>query len=171
MRRGSKECRPANSPRRCFSPWSDAAAAFAQIGDGAIVVGGEGVEADDSSAAPYRLVFQPDSGEYVNETSFLTQSDFAERIQVVHLAARIEELAVLSDGLQRLALDLARGRPYPSFFLPMFAAPTRAPTRCRGRWSSSSIRRASTRTDDDKTLILAQRQAPPHSESHDEALR
>lgn len=45
--------------------------AFAQIGDGAIIVG---------AGEMYEPVFWPQSGEYANTTNFLTDNKFAERV-------------------------------------------------------------------------------------------
>jgi hypothetical protein len=69
----------------------------------------------------------------------------------------------MSDGLQRLALDLARGRPYPPFFRPMFAAlRDQDPDSLLGPLVEFlSSPRVNARTDDDKTLTLSRRRAHP----------
>src|SRR5262249_11022537 len=74
------------------------AAAFAQIGDGAIVT-----RYDDA----YRPVFWPQGGEYANSTNFITDDDFDDSLEFASFEERIDELALFSDGLQRLALNLA----------------------------------------------------------------
>jgi hypothetical protein len=86
-------------------------AAFAQLGDGAIVIG-------DGQA--HRVVFWPDSGEYVNATDFLTDEGFADLIRFETTTDPISEVALLTDGLQRLALDFAGRTAHPGFFAPLF---------------------------------------------------
>lgn len=128
-------------------------AVFAQLGDGAIVVG-----ADPN----YRTVFWPEPAEYANATDFLTDDQFVRTIQVELVPERITELAVLTDGLQRLALDFAARAPHPEFFRPLFRhlrtasdpEPLLEPFR---QFLDSS--RVNDRTDDDKTLVLAIRHA------------
>lgn len=75
-------------------------AAFAQVGDGAIVVrvvdGGHDV------------VFWPEPSEYVNATSFVTDDVIDSSLQFRIVEGSVQELAVLTDGLQRLALDFDR---------------------------------------------------------------
>jgi Protein phosphatase 2C len=125
-------------------------ALFVQIGDGVIVV------ADGDS---FGLVFWPESGEYEGETDFLTDEVFADHIRVERRAGRIDELALLSDGLQRLALDYAARQPHGPFFAPLFQhLRTHDPESLQGDLSRFlDSPRVNQRTDDDKTLILASR--------------
>src|SRR5262245_49366406 len=74
------------------------AAAFAQVGDGVIVAG---------AADGYEAVFWPQTGEYANSTNFLTDPGFADELVFQMWPQRIEELALLTDGLQALALNFA----------------------------------------------------------------
>jgi len=123
------------------------AAAFAQVGDGAIVVGD-------------RVVFWPDPAEYANATDFLTDADFPAKLRFETADAPVPEVAVLTDGLQRLALDFAAKAPHAAFFRPLFDA-------LRSAADSESLiepfrtlldsPRVNARTDDDKTLVLAVR--------------
>jgi len=127
-------------------------ALYFQVGDGAIVVKQEG------QLTP---VFWPDSGEYANMTYFVTDANAQD-----HLRAEVrdttDELALFSDGLQRLALVFATESAYAPFFEPMFNAlrssndeQTDALCAALERFlGSDAINR---RTDDDKTLILATR--------------
>ena len=85
---------------------------FAQVGDGAIVT------RDDSTLT---LVFPPHKGEHANETRFVTASDAAAHVQTATLPAPAG-LAMLTDGLERQALDLNSGTPFAPFFAPFFAA-------------------------------------------------
>jgi hypothetical protein len=128
----------------------DEASAFAQVGDGAIVVG-----AKDG----YGTVFWPEQGEYANITTFLTSAGFEEQI-AFDRRDRCDEVAMLTDGLQRLALDFNAQTAHGPFFKGMFDALKSAATHedlfapLRSFLSSSSV---NDRTDDDKTIILATR--------------
>ncbi|MDY3560120.1 protein phosphatase 2C domain-containing protein [Gemmata sp. JC673] len=126
-------------------------AAFAQLGDGAIVCGaGDG----------YRVVFWPEPAEYANATDFLTDDGFAGAIRTEVVADRVTELAALTDGLQRLALDFAARAPHAGFFTPLFRRlrtepDTEALFEPLRQFLNSP--RVNERTDDDKTLVLAAR--------------
>jgi hypothetical protein len=130
-------------------------AAFLQIGDGAIIVGSE-------SAPEYDWVFWPQKGEYENMTSFATDAAAGERLEYTLVEGSIEELALFTDGLQRLALHFGSRKAHTPFFGPMFA-PVRAATEGYSATLSSALAaylalpRINARTDDDKTLILATR--------------
>jgi hypothetical protein len=129
------------------------AAAFAQIGDGAIVV-----RKDDA----YQAAFWPQSGEYVNTTNFLTDTEWERRLEFKTEEGSVIDVALFTDGLQPLVLDYAEKAPYARFFGPMFArlrdsqAPDELLVQLR-RFLDSP--RVNDRTDDDKTLILATRLA------------
>lgn len=128
-----------------------ATAAFGQVGDGAIVVahGGE-----------HRAVFWPEPSEYANTTDFLTDDLFAAALRVETTSVPLDEVAVFTDGLQRLALDFSTRAPHPAFFRPLFKAlrtagspePLQTPLR-----QFLDSERVNERTDDDKTLVLAVR--------------
>jgi hypothetical protein len=131
------------------------AAAFSQIGDGAIVVG---------DGDTYRTVFWPQNGEYANTTNFVTDEAFADNLVFQLHQGPVDELALFTDGLQMLALNFADHSVHRPFFLPMFrklrlaAAGEGLPRALRHFLGSPSVNQ---RSDDDKTLILATRvQAP-----------
>ena len=127
-------------------------ATFAQLGDGAIVVRG---------SEEFRTVFWPEPSEYANATDFLTEDRFREAIQFATMSESICELAVLTDGLQRLALDFTTRQPHRAFFQPFFerlrveTEPTTLVEPFREFLDSA---RVNDRTDDDKTLVIAIRQ-------------
>ena len=129
----------------------ESTALFIQIGDGAIVVR----NGDD-----YRPVFWPQSGEFANTTNFLTDDRFAERVEWNRLSERVDELAVFSDGLERLVLRFADRSVHRPFLEPFFAALRQAENSeeyfepLRLFLGSPKVNE---RTDDDKTLILATR--------------
>jgi len=126
--------------------------AAAQIGDGAAVV------ADD--AGTLRAVTAPASGEYLNETVFLTSPGALDALQCVVWRGRAAHLAVFSDGLQMLALKMPAATPHAPFFAPLFrfaagqGADPDASGELAGFLSSAGVRQ---RTDDDLTLLLATR--------------
>jgi serine/threonine protein phosphatase PrpC len=129
---------------------------FLQVGDGAIVVALE---------EEYTPVFWPQSGEYVNATYFVTDQEVIQHLRFQVLVESITEVALLSDGLQMLALQFSEQSAYTPFFRPMFAQLALAPV---GNAEQLSIALANflnsepvnNRTDDDKTLVLATRRQP-----------
>jgi uncharacterized protein YegL len=72
-----------------------------QIGDGAVVASG----ADDAVVG----VTTPERGEYINETSFLTSAGAVEAARVGEWRGPVAHVALTTDGLQVVALDLASG--------------------------------------------------------------
>jgi hypothetical protein len=134
----------------------DHQAIFFQIGDGAIVA---------STGDTQGVVFWPDSGQYANMTFFVTEEDALSHLHVSVTTARIDEVALFSDGLQRLALSLEQRAPHTPFFDPMFSVLRRLkPDECEAideqlvRFLNSGPVNA--RTSDDKTLVLATRRSP-----------
>lgn len=129
-------------------------AAFVQIGDGVIVFDGP---------KGYELAFWPQSGEYANTTRFLTEDGYTEHLRVELVERPVMELAVLTDGLQMLALDFAECRPHARFFAPLFRTVREGPDEEKLRESLLAFmdsKRVNDRTDDDKTLFLATRIPP-----------
>jgi hypothetical protein len=133
----------------------ESAARFAQIGDGAIVI---------LDGERYRPIFWPQSGEYANATNFLTDRSWERSLAFAALDCRVDEVALLSDGLQALCLNYAAKGAHGPFFLPMFRPLREAPS---GASLLKALRQfldspqVNERTDDDKTLILATR-VPSH---------
>jgi Protein phosphatase 2C len=130
------------------------AAAFLQVGDGAIVVSEE-IDA-------YGHVFWPDRGEYENTTYFITQDSALEHLQFENIERTIQEVAVFTDGIQRLALDYKAEMPHQPFFQSMFSALRREgigrqETLCDSLRQFLGSERVNGRTDDDKTLVIASR--------------
>lgn len=141
-------------------------AAFVQIGDGVIVFDGNGGNdrnPDSHSAAGYDLAFWPDNGEYANTTRFLTQADFRDHLRIEIVPRRICELAVMTDGLQMLALDVAGSKVHDRFFSPLFRtvkAGSDEEALTASLLAFMDSKRVNERTDDDKTLLLATRIIP-----------
>ena len=121
-----------------------------QLGDGSVIVRTD----EDELVA----VTNPQRGEYANETFFLVQEDALDNLQVQVLHTPVQGLAVLSDGLMRLALQMPANMPHRPFFKPLFAFAASAEDMeaATGQLASFlSSERVSERTDDDKSLVLA----------------
>ncbi len=131
-------------------------AVFAQIGDGVIVV--PSPEEPDE----YCYVFWPQKGEYANETYFTTDAEAHNRMQYDLVPRRIDEVAVLTDGIQSLALHYQTQSAHNPFFRPVFAWLRLAPDDYTNKFTRSlaaylNSGKVNQATDDDKTLILATR--------------
>ena len=130
-----------------------------QLGDGAVVSAGE----DGSLQAVTTL----QRGEYANETNFLTQDQALELVAIQVIEEQVRALAVMSDGLTRLALKRPGNEPHPPFFKPLFAfVESSASSNDAARANDAlaeflSSPRVCERTDDDKALVLALRSDCP----------
>jgi hypothetical protein len=132
----------------------DGWAAFAQVGDGVIVFDGD---------TGYELAFWPDNGEYANTTRFLTDDDYRKHLRIEVVTRQVSELAVMTDGLQMLALDFKGARVHNRFFEPLFRTVRNNPDEAALQASLLDFmdsKRVNERTDDDKTLLLATRNNP-----------
>lgn len=125
------------------------------IGDGWAVVREGGV---------LRAVATPERSEYVNETFFLTsRGALDEAVYEVVPAAGLDALALLTDGAAWFSIDLDARTPSEALFgkLFTFAADSSRPSEERdeelARFLSSEM--VIRKTDDDKTMILAVRDA------------
>lgn len=124
-----------------------------QVGDGAIIRG----TADDN----YALLWWPQSGEYHNTTHFITDDPLMPNLQIALLDEQVHELAMFTDGLQMLCLSSANRAVHTPFFTPLFQAVRQIETEEQNEilvrkladyLNSAAI---NSRTDDDKTLLLA----------------
>jgi hypothetical protein len=133
---------------------SDHEAIFIHVGDGASVF-----RAGNNS--DWQVATWPAQGEYAATTFFVTD-DPQPSIQYCFVDNQITEIAVFSDGLERLVLDFSSHSAHAPFFEKMFApldnafyGRNRALSRAlKGFLDGPSV---CDRTDDDKTLILAKR--------------
>ena len=130
--------------------------AFIQLGDGAVVYR----FAEPSS--PYVLAVWPDNGEYENQTYFLTDRQDVRRFRFGVIEGRVSEAAIITDGLQRMALNYAERAPHIPFFAPILAALTPEMDGEQLELSDAlesflSSPQVNNRTNDDKTLIIASR--------------
>jgi hypothetical protein len=142
-------------------------AAFFQIGDGAIVVSNR-AEPDD-----YGWIFWPQHGEFANQTNFVIQDNALEVLEFELEDRCVDEIAMFTDGIERLVLDLQNKTAHAPFFRPLFgwlaktepaAAGEKIPTsEVVSRYLGS--KQINDRTDDDKTLILASRRPAPTTQN------
>jgi hypothetical protein len=124
--------------------------AAAQIGDGIVV--GEDREGNITSLT------HPSRGEYINETIFLTSQHALENACITISETPLKTVALLSDGLQMLALRMPECMPHPPFFIPLFRfieeikEVKEAEEKLREFLASPRIRE---RADDDLTMVIA----------------
>lgn len=129
--------------------------ACAHNGDGAIVVA--------DAAGQLVLAGRPVRGEYANEVPFLTSQDGLDAVAYSVLPGPTHGVALLTDGLLRLALSLPETLPHPPFFEPLLAF---AASEADGDAAAGALaaflasERVTARTDDDTTLVLAVRRPP-----------
>ncbi len=122
-----------------------------QIGDGGIVVDvGKGLV----------VPITPIAGEYANMTNFITDEDAIDVLAVVTLPARANKVAVFTDGMQRLALNMATNTAHEPFFAPFFSILATAEEEQEDDLQVQLAHflqsiAVNERTDDDKTLALA----------------
>jgi hypothetical protein len=121
-----------------------------QIGDGAIV----GTNSETMS----RLT-KATHGEYASETVFVTSQDYLEHCSCTTVVSEnVTGLALLTDGLEPVAMNLQTDEPFAPFFSPLFQFVCSEKDTFEKSQALSELlgsKRISQRTHDDKTLILA----------------
>lgn len=124
-----------------------------QLGDGGIVL-------DFGNGLVVPTI--PMNGEYANMTHFVTDEDAMDRLQAIVFPEGACKVAVFSDGLQRLALNMADNSAFEPFFKSKFeilarSASTQEDEVQRALHGFLDSEAVNQRTDDDKTLALAVR--------------
>ncbi|MEE8465989.1 MAG: PP2C family serine/threonine-protein phosphatase [Dehalococcoidia bacterium] len=120
-----------------------------QVGDGSAVV-------DDCEDGVLGLT-KPQTGEYINETMFITAEDAMDQAEIVFREGRLSGGAVFSDGLQMLGLKMPEGTPHAPFFKPLLqfvGAATDAAAADEELKSFLRSPRVTGQTTDDLTLVL-----------------
>ncbi|MGV2391142.1 MAG UNVERIFIED_CONTAM: protein phosphatase 2C domain-containing protein [Microcystis novacekii LVE1205-3] len=119
-----------------------------QIGDGFIVF--KPLEGN------YQLLFQPDKGEYINETTFVTSSNAVEDMQIGVLTEPVAFICVATDGVEKVSIDYKTWEPFPPFFQPLeeYLQQTKTPLQedLKEFLEREDLDKLTT---DDKTLLLA----------------
>lgn len=130
---------------------------FFQVGDGAIVVRRE---------AGLEPATWPANGEYANTTYFVTDDRAQDNLFTALNQPPVEDVALLTDGLQTLALQFAERRVHEPFFEGFFHHLKQQPagnsihlSQLMQEYLGSPV--VNKRTDDDKTLLLASLVQPP----------
>jgi serine/threonine protein phosphatase PrpC len=122
-----------------------------QIGDGFLIT--------RLQEKDYHLLFQPDKGEFINETTFITSKSALEEMQVEVLSGKQEFICASTDGLERVAIRMRDWTPFPPFFRPLeeFIKQTENPeAEDQYLLDFLNSERLNARTNDDKTLLLGQ---------------
>jgi hypothetical protein len=127
---------------------------FAHVGDGCAVVR---LQSTGTWVAPT----WPDHGEYASTTTFVTDQPAA-KIRVTLMEDPIDVIAVFSDGIERMVLDMVSRKPAERFF-GVVAAPVIKSAVPSGKDAALSEQlkgyldseQVCARTDDDKTLVIA----------------
>jgi serine/threonine protein phosphatase PrpC len=122
----------------------------AQVGDGVAVAG-------DRQGNLVALTV-PQRGEYINETTFLVSPKALDTAQVNLWRGTAANIALLSDGLQLLALEIGDGKPHVPFFSPLFKFMANVTDDTEAKEQLVKFLRSpriTERTDDDLTLLLA----------------
>jgi hypothetical protein len=126
-----------------------------QIGDGVIVI------ADQEPQ--WRWVFWPQKGEYANTTFFLSDERALADAVACDLSDDVQDVALMSDGVEPLALHFASRTAHGPFFKSVFtplhanAADGEAAELSAALSAMLATPAVRTRTDDDTTLVLATR--------------
>jgi hypothetical protein len=130
-------------------------------GDG-LVLGqiGDGVLVALTPTGDLHTLTQPQRGQYANETLFLTMAGALDRAYFQVIELELAGLAVMSDGLSRLALQLPSYAPHAPFFIPLWTFTAQAKSGDLANQELAAFlasERVCARTDDDKSLVIAVR--------------
>ncbi|WP_298829441.1 PP2C family serine/threonine-protein phosphatase [uncultured Piscinibacter sp.] len=122
-----------------------------QVGDGGVVV---------DTGAGLEVAVVPMSGEYANMTHFVTDEDAVTVLATKSYPDRALKVAAFTDGVQRLALNMATNTPHEPFFSPFFNGMAKATAEQEDQLQGLLVKflgsqPVNERTDDDKTLALA----------------
>jgi len=121
----------------------------AQIGDGAVVL--------EDAHGQLHLLSHMRFGEYLNETVFLTSKNALKHARFERWEGEVAHLAIFTDGLELLALQLPDAKPHPRFFQPLFRFADSDEATVEQLEAFLRSERVRTRTDDDLTLVLVGR--------------
>lgn len=133
-------------------------AVFFQIGDGAIVV-------SPKDSQEYSPMFWPQHGEFANQTNFIIQDSFADTLEFANRPEQFDKIALFTDGIERLILDFSSKTAHPPALSPIFdwlatTDPSLDDAYCPALVAYLASDFINSRTDDDKTLVIATRSSP-----------
>ncbi len=121
-----------------------------QIGDGFIVI-------QQPEQEGIQLLFQPDKGEFINETLFITSQGALDQIQVVVKPGNPQFICAATDGLEKVAIRYHDWQPHFPFFKPFIDCLSLIPeVDDQHQYVQTFLEsdRLNAKTDDDKTLLL-----------------
>ena len=120
-----------------------------QIGDGFITL--------RCQKENLQLLFSPDKGEYLNETTFVTSTTALTAMQVCVRSGKPDFICAATDGLERVAIRMSDWTPFEPFFQPLeeYLREINYPEQ-QDEYLMTFLNsdRLNARTDDDKTLFL-----------------
>lgn len=125
---------------------------FVQIGDGIIAIGDEN---------DMECVFLPQNGEFINTTHFATETGAINIFMYKTTSEPVKRIAMLTDGIEQIALDFKAQKPFKPFFVPFFSVLEKLEDTGYSEMLSKQLEiflqsdRVNKKTDDDKTLFLA----------------
>ncbi len=132
----------------------------AHIGDGGIV-------ARLADGGAWQALSWPDHGEYASTTRFVTDKP-PTPLRTNITRQPIDALALFSDGIERMVLDMATQTPFARFFSTMAAPlpkePGKAHTLSGQLKAYLDSEAVNSRTDDDKTLVMAVLHSEPSTQ-------
>jgi hypothetical protein len=136
----------------------------APIGGGALQIG-DGVIVIAEQPLSWRWLFWPQKGEYANTTFFLSDEKSLAHAEVAPLPDEVQDVALMSDGLDPLALQFAKRTAHEPFFrtvlAPLHAAADKGEATALSAGLNSLLGSPAvrSRTDDDASLIIATRRS------------
>ncbi|HTP25323.1 MAG TPA: PP2C family serine/threonine-protein phosphatase [Anaeromyxobacteraceae bacterium] len=124
--------------------------AIAQVGDGTVVAQRPGGHLERFS--------NPRTSEYVNETVFVTSENYLEAFTFRSLPCEgLGAFAIMTDGLESLAINYRTREPERAFFDPLFEFARTASADDAFLQHLLDREEINERTNDDKTLVIATR--------------
>lgn len=154
------------SEKRGLSPRDFAATLLCVISNGdeslVIHVGDGCVVLKEENSGDWIAPTWPEQGEFASTTFFVTD-EFGLRLRINRHTERISAIALFSDGLERLALDFQQTKPFNGFLEGMIKPLTSSTHFGKDKSLSTALKSylnsdaINSRTDDDKSLIIATR--------------
>jgi hypothetical protein len=132
---------------------TESGAIFMQIGDGAAVY---------RSGDEFQVALWPESSEYVNTTYFVTRADAQAHFFIRRIDEPVEDVALFTDGLQYMVLDVKSQEPHQPFFGAVTKRLCDAEpgyVEAFAAWLLATLKspQVTGRTDDDTSLLVAKR--------------
>lgn len=127
-------------------------ALFVQVGDGIAVF---------RQGDAYEVAIRPEEAEFINATYFVTDTNVVDHLQVRLVEGAVDEVAILTDGLQPLVLHPADHRPHDRFFETVFRnlRAEKGVDEPASAWLKNMLASdfVTGKTDDDTSIVAARR--------------